>query len=358
MSQIGFLGAPIFQALDGEGIPIAGGLVWCYEAGTDFEKDMYGSISDAINVLNPLPNPMTLNSAGRASIVFSGASKFVLEGNDIDPNTGHGSIIWTADNVGSFGDTVFDPNGNIIVDYGYQDDGINYLKFTNAPIGSRPIIDFTGLDDNVGGLIRMKGTNYSLKLENDSGGYQFPLTDGASSYCMVTDGAGQLSWAPNAGSGGATAVPTGAVIDYAGTGTPSGGYLLCDGAAVSRATYSDLFTAIGTTWGIGDGVNTFNLPNFNRRVRMGSGGTGTSTIGNAVGNTGGAETVTLTTAQMPAHTHDYVRRASTVVVDTALTVPGNASSIANTTVATSSTGSGQSHNNIQPSAIVRVFIKT
>lgn len=58
------------------------------------------------------------------------------------------------------------------------------------------------------------------------------------------------------------AVPAGTVITYAGTKTP-GGYLFCDGSAVSRTTYSKLFEAIGTTYGNGDGSTTFNLPKIN-----------------------------------------------------------------------------------------------
>ena len=56
------------------------------------------------------------------------------------------------------------------------------------------------------------------------------------------------------------ATPTGAVVAYAGTTAPAG-FLICDGSAVSRTTYSALFAAIGTTYGAGDGNSTFNLPN-------------------------------------------------------------------------------------------------
>jgi microcystin-dependent protein len=67
------------------------------------------------------------------------------------------------------------------------------------------------------------------------------------------------------------AVPAGTVLDYAGSSTPAG-FLLCDGTAYSRTvTYAALFTAIGTTWGAGDGSTTFNVPNFNGRVTIGSG---------------------------------------------------------------------------------------
>lgn len=67
--------------------------------------------------------------------------------------------------------------------------------------------------------------------------------------------------------------PAGSVMIWAGTTVPTG-YLLCDGSAVSRTTYSDLFSAIGTTYGVGDGSSTFNLPNFQDRVIQGSGARG------------------------------------------------------------------------------------
>lgn len=57
-------------------------------------------------------------------------------------------------------------------------------------------------------------------------------------------------------------LPTGAIIPFAGSTTPSG-YLLCNGATVSRTTYSKLYSVIGTTYGTGDGSTTFNLPNLN-----------------------------------------------------------------------------------------------
>lgn len=65
-------------------------------------------------------------------------------------------------------------------------------------------------------------------------------------------------------------VPTGSIISYAGTTTPSA-WLFCDGSAVSRTTYANLFTKIGTTWGAGDGLTTFNLPNLQDVFLRGSG---------------------------------------------------------------------------------------
>jgi hypothetical protein len=87
--------------------------------------------------------------------------------------------------------------------------------------------------------------------------------------------------------------PAGAVVMYAGgTGTLPAGYLVCDGAAVSRTTYAALFAAIGLTYGSGDGSTTFNLPNFKGRVPVGRDPLDPSFDG--MGETGGEKTHVLT----------------------------------------------------------------
>jgi len=93
-------------------------------------------------------------------------------------------------------------------------------------------------------------------------------------------------------------VPVGAVIDFAGAALPVH-YLLCNGAAVSRTTYAQLFAAIGTTWGVGDGSTTFNVPNLADYVTAGSGGS----LG-ALGAIVGSATNALTDhSQLPPHNH-------------------------------------------------------
>src|SRR6185436_2450639 len=83
------------------------------------------------------------------------------------------------------------------------------------------------------------------------------------------------------------------------------GWLLCDGRAVSRTAYPALFGALSTVWGVGDGSTTFNLPDLRGRAPIGA-GTGTGLSARALGASVGAETHTLTTAQMPAHNHGGV----------------------------------------------------
>ena len=92
-------------------------------------------------------------------------------------------------------------------------------------------------------------------------------------------------------------IPTGSIIPFAAN-TPPSGWLNCDGSAVSRSTYAALFNLIGEMYGSGDGSTTFNLPNLQKRFPVGVGN------GYGLGKTGGEETHTLTTEEMPEHTHN------------------------------------------------------
>jgi microcystin-dependent protein len=87
------------------------------------------------------------------------------------------------------------------------------------------------------------------------------------------------------------------------------GWAFCNGQLLSIAQNTALFSLLGTTYG-GDGKTTFGLPNLQSRVPLHFGqGAGLSTY--ALGATGGVESVTLQTTQMPAHTHAYAPQATT-----------------------------------------------
>lgn len=103
-------------------------------------------------------------------------------------------------------------------------------------------------------------------------------------------------------------VPTGCQIIGADF-TPPTGWLLCDGSAVSRATYAPLFAKIGIRYGPGDGSTTFNVPNKTGKVVVGADPTGADTD-YLLGTTGGAEEVTLTPNQIPAHKHNVALTAA------------------------------------------------
>lgn len=155
----------------------------------------------------------------------------------------------------------------------------------------------------------------------------------------------------------------GTVIDYAGTTEPMG-WLFCYGQAISRTTYSALFAVLSTTYGVGDGSTTFNLPDLRGRVVAGQDDMGGSSAnrltglsggldGDVLGAIGGAETHTLTIAQMPAH--DHTLSPASVVANTRTT--GSLSTWVNSgSTNTTSTGGGGAHNNVQPTIILNKMI--
>jgi microcystin-dependent protein len=101
----------------------------------------------------------------------------------------------------------------------------------------------------------------------------------------------------------ANTLPAGMIAPYAGATAPSG-WLMADGSAVSRTTYAALYAALGgasSPYGQGDGSTTFNLPNLKGRVPVGV--DAAQTEFDARAETGGAKTHTLTTSEMPSHTH-------------------------------------------------------
>lgn len=102
---------------------------------------------------------------------------------------------------------------------------------------------------------------------------------------------------------GVDVMPAGVIVGFGGTvATVPVGWLACDGAAVSRTYYGELFSALGVVWGVGDGVNTFNLPDLRGRSIVGS-GTGAGLSPRALATAGGVEEHTLTIPELPAHDH-------------------------------------------------------
>jgi microcystin-dependent protein len=176
---------------------------------------------------------------------------------------------------------------------------------------------------------------------------------------------------------GSQTVPVGAITMFAGATAPSG-YLICDGSSRNRADFPALFTEIGTTYGPGSVPGTtFNVPDLRGRTPVGA-GTGTGLTTRTLGFIGGAESVVLTTAQMPthshggtvtggAHTHDLASVITAFAGNTWNIVNGNGWALATrTTVAgqgshshtIASDGGGGSHPNMQPWLAVNFIIRS
>ena len=105
------------------------------------------------------------------------------------------------------------------------------------------------------------------QLTNDSG---FITSSGS---CNYANSAGSVAWS-NVSGRPSSLVPVGSYIQFAGSQAPEG-FLVCNGGAISRTTYSALFAVIGTKYGSGNGSTTFNLPNLTDRFLQGSTTSGT-----------------------------------------------------------------------------------
>ncbi len=306
------------------------------------------------------------NGTGQAVIFNQGTGGTVGNSRAVSVASGKSAIIFA--NGGGSGATVteFRP--------GTDDDAVITASLADSAVTTAKIAD----DAITNAKIADDAVNADSVADNSIGAAAINISgNGTSGQAVVSDGDGSFSYTSNI-------VPSGALMPYAGTSAPTG-FLLCDGSAVSRSTYATLFSAISTTYGAGDGSSTFNLPDLRGRVVAGQDDMGGSSAnrltdqtgglnGDTLGDTGGSETHTLTTAQLASHTHTFsdtdthtVSFPRTLIVGAAnnsVNVDGSGQrhdggtltvSISGTT---SSTGSGSAHNNVQPTIILNYIIKT
>lgn len=198
-------------------------------------------------------------------------------------------------------------------------DLLDYLRDSLGSTGSasamRAALGLGGLAtlNEVGGAQIGAAAVGTAKLA-DGAATSAKLADGAATTPKLADGSvttpklvdGSVTAAKLASGVIPAGVPAGTVVAFAGATAPTG-WLVCNGAAVSRTTYAALFAAIGTTHGAGDGSTTFNLPDLRGEFIRGlDGGRGVDTgrtLGSAQGSQNLSHTHTATTDTAGAHTH-------------------------------------------------------
>lgn len=181
-------------------------------------------------------------------------------------------------------------------------------------------------------------------------------------------------------------IPVGGVLPYTGASAPNSSFVLPYGQAISRTTYASYFSLVSTTFGSGDGSTTFNVPDLRGRVIAGLDNMGGSSASRLTSNyfgatatnlgaTGGSESHTLTTAQLashshantlndPGHTHSHNANAQsasttggggfTIANYSAATISANTTGI---TINNASAGSGNAHNNTQPTMVLGLILR-
>lgn len=148
-------------------------------------------------------------------------------------------------------------------------------------------------------------------------------------------------------------VPAGSVEAFAGSVVPSG-WLMCNGASISKTDYYHLYDIIGDAYGSGDEDN-FVLPDLRSRQVVGA-GQGNGLSNRSLAQTGGEESHTLTINEMPAHTHTQTIRTGNQSTDNVFgsEVAANETS---GTVTTGSTGGSMAHNVMDPFLVLNYIIK-
>lgn len=191
--------------------------------------------------------------------------------------------------------------------------------------------------------------------QTDTANFAFPLAQVYVANGASTISAGNVTeerkYIPDRG------VPTGVLTPFAGATAPPG-YLLADGSAVSRATYAQLFAVIGTSFGAGNGTTTFNLPNLKGRAPVGR--DTAQTEFDALGETGGAKTHTLTAAQIPVLALSsalYSKGAAAGGGVSVVSIDPSGGAVALNARA-NAVGGGGAHNNLQPYIVTHFIIKT
>ncbi|MEQ8822745.1 MAG: tail fiber protein [Filomicrobium sp.] len=297
--------APGFRILDANGEPVPGAKLNFFDAGTSNPKTVYADsgLASAIGVTVYADDggyPVTTQGGSTKTQIYVGTSAYKLIITDADDATiaTHDNIVGA---VASASATEFAKAQEPVLSETSSRAiaSTDYGKLINAnPTGSGTIVltlpEASVAGDGTRVRVRHSGASGSVSIKTTSAqtidGPQgsttsYSLVVSGDEVLLISTGAGWVASAYYVKAGSITAdklsnaisgafVQTGSIISWPHTTTPTG-YLDCDGSAVSRTTYSELFDVIGTSYGSGDGSTTFNLPDYRGMIwRMWDNGAG------------------------------------------------------------------------------------
>lgn len=145
---------------------------------------------------------------------------------------------------------------------------------------------------------------------------------------------------------GGESLPIGSMIPFGSQENIPSNWKICDGSAISRETYAELFNVIGTSYGEGDGTTTFNLPNKRGRVSVGL--DSNQTEFNTIGKKGGEKTHQLKVEELPSHAHTVKGTVGSGGYVEGVSFGNSANPGYTSWVGMSGVGGNQPHNNLQP----------
>jgi microcystin-dependent protein len=246
------------------------------------------SSNDTADPAVPWPEnmlPGAVNNAARSTMAAVARFRDDINGTLATTGSSNAYLVTTNSGVTAF------TNGQLVTARAnFSNTGACTLNMNSLGAKAIRVFDSSGEIDPVSGQIQNGGT-YQFR-------YDTALNSSAGAWLLLNPSA-------------ASKIGT---IEIWSTDTAPTNYLFCNGAAVSRTTYASLFALLSTTYGSGDSSTTFNLPDLRGRAPFGSDDMGTSAasritnagsgiVGTTLAASGGAETVTLTTAQLASHTH-------------------------------------------------------
>jgi len=294
--------------------------------------------------------PSSVNDSGRAMMASIAKHRDDIAGAIV---TGGTATAYTVTSYEAF-DTLTRLNGQIIAFTPHATNG-GTVTLNVDSLGARPLRSVPATELMAGTLIQ--GTPY-LALYNHS------------------DAAFYL----HGFYGNPYNVPLAAGLDYWGATTPNSAFAFPVGQAISRTTYASLFALVGTTYGPGDGSTTFSLPDKTGRVsamKESSASRLTSTyfggLSTSLGAVGGLDSHTLTTSEIPSHTHSIADPGHTHTTNGNFLKQGLVGSdyqggsflgsapvgvnTATTGISVNNTGGGGAHSIVQPTIICNYIIR-